>query len=177
MKIIASILLLALTAVTVISQYTPIQCFSETECDCRGSGVVQCGNCPDDGGSKFKLLNVCYCELGGGGPRGTGFECNPERIEGPVSPLGSPTPAPTLAPSGYKPIVCGSKKQCGCTGSGTVQCGKCPDDGMSKFKEFSVCYCGLADGGPRGTGYECDPVKLEGPKRSNACRRRRRRLL
>lgn len=131
------------------------------------------GKCPDDGGSPFVNDNVCVCAFGaGGGPRGTGFECDPLKNEGPVA-AAAPTPA-----GDYNPITCSADSECACTGSGTPSCSLCSDDGGSPFVNTKVCVCGFGTGGgPRGTGFECDPAKAEGPKKAPpvGCKRRRRR--
>lgn len=64
----------------------------------------------------------------------------------------------------YNPIQCSSTNTCLCTGAGSVQCSKCPDDGGSPFVNQNVCWCsGIPGGGVSGTGSECNPLKTNGP--------------
>lgn len=62
----------------------------------------------------------------------------------------------------YNPILCSSVFECDCSGLGTAQCSKCPDDGGSANVNNNVCWC---SGVPSVlTGNECNPLKPNGPK-------------
>lgn len=72
----------------------------------------------------------------------------------------------------YDPILCGSVFECECSGLGTPQCSRCPDDEGSANVNNDVCWCGqvpLAQSGNSVlTGNECNPLKANGP-RSASC--------
>lgn len=43
-------------------EYRPLRCYRKNQCACQGRGEPQCSWCPDDGGSKNKYNNVCWCK-------------------------------------------------------------------------------------------------------------------
>lgn len=57
--------------------YNPLQCSHQRDCGCQ-IGRAVCSKCPNDKGSSFQHLKVCWCTDYGGGD-----ECNPLKPHGP----------------------------------------------------------------------------------------------
>lgn len=66
----------------------------------------------------------------------------------------------------YIPIRCKGKEDCSCKTGGKANCGQCPDDRGSQWKETKVCFCSGVFAADTGAENECHPAKPFGPQKS-----------